>query len=366
MDGSEAIGGGAKRSDHPGAMTRIVRTAGNLVLFGAALVLSCYLINEHLPIPAVSMVQAKLERLKERSDDYDTLFLGSSRIYHQIIPQLFDRLTSERAIATKSFNAAVDGMRPPEDAYYFDQILKFRPKHLRWVFIELGAIRVPVDPKKRGTNRLVYWHDWERLALIFREAVSVKKSRHWYGTLKSLQEPMSDFSEHLGLYLENMSNIGRASELVAQVAYPTRPRVWWPPLGPAEDGFLEIDRHTMSDNDRNNFGRMMAARRQRPAEKDYGSEASQDALRRMVRKIESLGATPIMIIPPTTAAKNFYPLPSNDDGPLVLDFSDIGKYPALYEEQYRLDTEHQNTAGAELCTRLVVERYAELAEERHK
>ena len=365
MDVSKATGG-AREGERPEVMARIVRTAGNFGLFGAALALSCYLIHEHLPIPAVSMVEAKLERLKERRDDYDTLFLGSSRIYHQINPQLFDRLTSERRIATKSFNAAIDGMRPPEDAYYFDQIVKFRPRHLRWVFFELGAIRVPVDPAKRGTNRLVYWHDWERLALIFREAVSVKKSRHWYGTFKSLQDPMSDFAEHVGLFLENMSNIGRASEMVAQLAHPGSPRIWWPPLGPAEDGFLEIERHTISDKDRNNFERMMAARQERPAETDYGSEASQDALHRMIRKIENLGATPVMIIPPTTTAKNFYPLPNHDDGHLVLDFSDIGQYPALYEEQYRLDTDHLNTAGAELFTRLVVEHFAEIAEARRK
>ncbi len=119
---------------------------------------------------------------------------------------------------------------------------------------------------------------------------------------------MSDFvAEHLGLYLENASNIGRAAELVSASRLSSRPRVWWPPLGPAEDGFLEIDRHTMSDKDRNNFERMMAARRQRPPEKDYGSEASfSDALRRMVLERSKVsGATPVLGHSPDDRGKEF-------------------------------------------------------------
>ncbi len=132
-------------------MARVARIAGNVGLFGLWRLpsrVTCFT-NSCRSQPSGWCGRPKLERLKERSDDYDTLFLGSSRIYHQIIPQLYDRLTGERGIATKSFNAAVDGMRPWKTLKAtFDQILKFRPKHLRWVFIELGAIRVPVDPKE--------------------------------------------------------------------------------------------------------------------------------------------------------------------------------------------------------------------------
>ena len=62
---------------------------------------------------------------------------------------------TEKGVPTKSFNVAVDGMRPPEDAYFFDQILKLHPKGLRYVFLELDSVCVPVDPNKRGTSRNV-------------------------------------------------------------------------------------------------------------------------------------------------------------------------------------------------------------------
>ncbi len=337
----------------------------NIAIFVAMLALACLGIHALLPVAPVSMVQAKLEHLKEHIGDYDTLFIGSSRIYHQIIPSLFDRLTAERGMKTSSFNAAVDGMRPPEDAYFFDEIRRYKPPHLRWVFIELGAVRVPLDPAKRGTNRIVYWHDWERLALIFQQATDVKKSRHLYGTLKSLREPMGDFCEHLGLFFENMGNLGRASYFVEHLIHPTWPWVWTPPLGPTKDGFVEIDRTQMSDTDRQTYEKMVTARRAHPAGVDYSSPASQDALQRLMRRIEALGATPVLIIPPTTAGKNFRPQPGPGKEPIILDYSDMDQYPALFDEKNRLDTDHLNTAGAEVFTHLVVDQFTQAVNSRH-
>ncbi len=158
----------------------------NVAAFGGSLLLSCLGIHRTLPIPEIPEVQAKLTYLKDHIDDYDTLFLGTSRIYRHVIPKLFDGLTTEREIPTKSFNAAADGMRPPEDSYVFDQILGYRPKHVRWVFLELWWLRLSIDDQKRQTNRLVYWHDAERLGLLFQEALNIKKARHWRGTLMAL------------------------------------------------------------------------------------------------------------------------------------------------------------------------------------
>ena len=340
---------------------RIALGLANVAAFGGSLFLSCLGIHRSLPIPEIPEVQAKLTYLRDHIDDFDTLFLGTSRIYRHVIPKLFDGLTTERDVPTKSFNAAADGMRPPEDSYVFDQILKYHPKHLRWVFLELWWLRLSIDDQKRQTNRLVYWHDTERLGLLFQEALNIKKARHWRGTLMALAEPMGIFLDHVSLFFENMTNMGRGASWMDWVAYPPWPEVDLSPLGPNLDGFHEIKRPTPSESELAVYRKALAIRTDHPATAEAGSPASQEALRRLVRKIEALGATPILIIPPTTAGRNFHPPPEDGQSPIIFDFSDVHRFPALYDERNRLDTDHLNTAGAEIFTRLLAERFAEVA-----
>ena len=60
----------------------------------------------------------------------------------------------------------------------------------------------------------------------------------------------------------------------------------------------------------------------------------------------------------TTSKRNFYPTPERARKTIVLDFCDLEKFPELYEHRYRLDTDHLNTAGAEVFTRIFTETWA--------
>ncbi len=342
----------------------LVRVVRNAAAFSIFLALTGLLINRSLPIPSIPTVQAKLERIKEAPDKYNTLFIGSSRIYRQIAPHLFDQLAADRGLATISFNAGVDGMRAPEDGFFFDQILKLHPKGLRWIFVELNELRLPVNRRQRGSSRAVYWHDWPRMVLLFREALAARKSTSPSGIYRELQLPIGDFREHLGLFVQNMSNLGESAPLMEALFHPHRRRIYRAPLGAEEDGFLEVPNwHGMSPQTRVIYERALEGRlrNQRVTPSDFGSAPSQDALWGMIDKIEALGATPILLIAPTTAPKNFAPKPRNGRSPLVFDFSNLDEYADLYEEQYRMDGEHLNTAGAEIFTRHICARFAQLA-----
>ena len=77
-------------------MKTVVRLTFVAAAFLLGLCLTCWVIRINLPVPKVPAVQAKLAHLAEHINDYDTLFLGSSRIYHQIIPSRFDELMARR------------------------------------------------------------------------------------------------------------------------------------------------------------------------------------------------------------------------------------------------------------------------------
>ena len=53
------------------------------MVFFATLIASCVLLRHGLPFPPVPVVREKIEQLARCGDDYDVLFLGSSRVYFQ-------------------------------------------------------------------------------------------------------------------------------------------------------------------------------------------------------------------------------------------------------------------------------------------
>jgi hypothetical protein len=83
-----------------------------LLTFGATFILSCAAIGRFLPFPDVPVVRTKFAHFAAHRDDYDTLFLGSSHFYYQVIPSVFDTLTAGSEHPTRSFNAGFAGLRP--------------------------------------------------------------------------------------------------------------------------------------------------------------------------------------------------------------------------------------------------------------
>ncbi len=325
----------------------------------------CWGIGRRLPFPDVPIVTEKVEHFARHTGDYDTLFIGSSRIQYQVMPRLFDELTAAGGRSTRSFNAAVAGMHPVEDGYVFDRILEHPSTRLRWVFIELAALRIDLAKDKSGTVREVYWHDWPRLRLLWQRAWApkptnsqkkVRLGKRWV----QLQEPLGHFFEHLRLFLQNTSHVGRGALLTDLLrSSPPAQKVRPPPEfdGWSKTGLPE----RMTGRALQDYERELAERRLAPARKDFADRASQEALRRMIGKVRSCGAEPVLIVPPTTAKRNFFPEPGIAKSVIVLDFSDLDRFPALYENEHRLDTGHLNTAGAEVFTRSLARRFLEAA-----
>ena len=348
-------------------LASILRGFACFAVFAAVFGTVCHFIHEALPFPDVPIVRQKLQQFTARPDDFDTIFIGSSRIHYQIIPPVFDELATTAGLPTSSYNAGVAGMRPVEDSFLLDRLLENPPKNLRWVFIELAGMRLAIDAEKRETLRALYWHDWPRLSLLFQRATVLKpvksgKRRKLRQTIEELSEPMGDFLNHLALFARNQTNFGRGTALTSRMLTgisarrspaadaPADPRAGWIPTGRPEE---------MAGAQLESYERALAERRAAPPRKDFGDPISQKALERMIAKIEKLGATAVLIVPPTTAKKNFYPVPERERKTIVLDFSDIARFPELYENANRLDTDHVNTAGSDVFTRVLVRRWAE-------
>ncbi len=93
-------------------------------------------IGRRLPFPNVPDLAARLHYYEKHRDQYDTLFIGSSRFRHQVMPEAFDAEANAEGVATRSINIGYAGMWLPESYYFLRQFLALKSTHLKWVVIE--------------------------------------------------------------------------------------------------------------------------------------------------------------------------------------------------------------------------------------
>lgn len=334
------------------------RGARSLLAFGLGLCVAASTIGRALPEPEIDEVSEKLDFLRQHGGEFDTIFFGSSRIYHQIMPRLFDELTAEAGVPTHSFNAAIDGMRPPELNYYVERVRAGGVGRLRRLCVETGVLSSSMNEDRRETLRGVYWHDLPRMWMLWRAALSRRTPpKHFrvITTVASFGEPWSDFSPHLGLFFRQFTHLGGAEGLTHLLLAPGERPVQLKPyqLGPARDGYLITGRpETMSPPERADYEKRLAERKTGGTAITDGGPLSQEAYEGLLRPFEAAGATSVLIIPPTTGYRKFHLLAEKERGRRVLDFSDVERYPELYAPEYRLDSDHLNARGAEIFTRL--------------
>jgi hypothetical protein len=326
--------------------------------FALAFGSTCWVAGRCLPFPEIPEVSAKLRHLAARGDDYEVLFLGSSRVELQVVPAAFDQRMAELGRPLRSFNAGVSAMTPPEDAYFFDQIANRPHRQLRWVIIELGPVLIEPDSFRAETARLTYWHDLERTLLMergglaewsrTRERLAKKNQRskswseRWAAHRKALQPCLA----HMSHLIRHEVHLGQGAALLTDS--PTHY------IG--EEGWMPTD-GVMTEKNRLEYQRLLEERRATPQGMKPGNPAGAEAIRRLVQKVIARGATPVLLVPPTVGPTRFQPPEDIQKSCTIIDFSDIAAYPELFQIEHRLDAEHLNSAAAPLFSRLLAERF---------
>lgn len=333
-----------------------MRTTKNLAIFLTALALCCAALGTFTPAPRVAIVSPKLAYLDSHADEFDVLFLGSSRTYRQIIPQVFDRLMAEGGHPVRSFNLGVDGMRPPEDTYVLEKALKHRTRPLKFVLVESNPLRLSSRDEDEGTIRATYWHDTKRIVTLFRRAfLADRKKRDWPGRIEKIAEQMPDFAEHAACWLENTALTGRGHEQLDDwLVHGGPPPLPMHDVGPLRDGYKpSSEPEQMHPSIVAAYEAAVTEMIERTPRADYADPVSQAEILVKRRLIERHGGQMFLVIPPFTSKKFFHPEPGAKSTP-VLEFSDPAVYPDLFATKNHSDTGHVNRAGSELYTRHIV------------
>ncbi len=325
-------------------------------LYGAialvAFLAASFAIHSLLPPVVPKGIAAKLEFFAEHKDEFDTLIVGTSRLYYSISPELFDQTTRENGLPTRTFNFGIDGMHPPENFYVIEQILKTKPRKLKWVVLEMGEIQTKWD-NVLGTQRVVYWHDWPRTTLTLKKALNPRGNANGFIKATRLWVARRDLISNLFLFGKQFASVGRASDFFPSVQ---RERFGEAAseLGPNRDGYRPAGDAMSAE--RAAIFREKLAQEVSEARPKVLDPATDQAYREAASQIRQAGATPLFVVAPiiTQTTARFRQTPP---APL-LSFNDSRKYPQFYDTKVRIDDAHLTRDGAAEFTRLLAQEFA--------
>ena len=348
----------------------VIRALTNTGIGAAAFLITCVGLRVVLPFPEIDGgVSQKFRFFAAHKDEFDTLFIGSSRVYFQISPAIFDRVTRESGLPTHSFNFGIGGMYLPETSYLLEQILNLKPRNLKWVFIEYDEMQTKWSPENQTSRRALYWADWQRVSLLLRKLTdagtdplslpSPAKLRDIALRRKDEKNTRSLLTFYAGQLEKNYTNVSRAADVFSQFLGRDTKERRASYLGAASDGYVTRP-NRMSPNQAAAYERGLAAAMAQTDVRPLSPYAA-EAYRQCAQEVRKIGATPIFLITPSTTEINV----SAENASLrevVMAFNNPGTYPNLYHSSVRRDGQHLTKSGAEEFTRIVAANFVELAQ----
>jgi hypothetical protein len=324
----------------------------NAGIFLFALLLVCAGLNALLPSLYVAGLSEKLVWLQTHPGEIDTVFIGSSRVYHSFDPMLFDGETRRLGLETRSFNLGIDGMRPPESLYVLRQLLALRLP-LRRVIFELVDIHPKINAANIGSARTVHWHDWRHTLLALRQLAA--SSDAW-------SDKAGQAGVHLGCFLARLSNLGRGPEWLGKALLASEKKRRLPQPWDGHLGFEPLANVELTGKRRADYESAVVYLREHPMDAKAPSPLLASALRELVASVRAAGAEPLFVISPTVLRnENFADLAVMKIDAPVLAFTDPRRHPAVFDLANHCDEQHLNASGAAEYTRALAEELASIS-----
>ena len=318
----------------------------NVIAFIAGFALVAAVLSSAVPSVRPPQIAAKLDFLAAHGGEYDTFFIGSSRVHRQIIPALFDAEMAALGVKTNSFSLSGDGMRPPEDEFVMERAFASRTAPVRLLLVECNTVEPGIIEDDAGTARAVYWHDAARMARLWRNCWATPKvSRVW----KRLRQ----FPEHIQHWAWNAGRLGQGNEQLTAMLFGQPPRDDAREVG--ADGYRTPKAvPPMSGSALRAYEKDVAAALKSPPPRDEEDSESQASLAWKQALAAKLGARLVLVSSPFPRPAVF--VPKGDIA--FLDFSSPARYPELYAPENRRDPGHLNVRGSEIYTRLIARQIA--------
>ena len=329
----------------------VARSALSWLCALLAFALVCAAVSRFFP-QRVEGVALKEERFREQRKQIDILFVGSSRVFHGISPQVFDRTLHAAGRPWHSFNAGVDGMNSAEGFALVRRLLAMHPPRLKYIVFEFQSDPGAETPIRDDSvrERDVYWRDWDSvLAGLHKFALGVSSPLpSSFGDNFSLGRltyfgPL--LSTDFRLWVRNVTHFGRGFSIARQIFgdFPAKsndsnmPRQW--------DGFFPMGR-PMTGKILSDYRQSLQDLRDHPVKRPP-DPVMRSQLSRFAQPMASKNIQVVFLLPPSVVGN-----PGDEidapPGNLLMAYDNLERYPQFYAEENRMDRWHLNARGADL------------------
>lgn len=298
----------------------------------------------------------KLEWYATLREDVDVVFVGSSHVYRQFDPQVFDDTRGAATTGKRSLNLGDLGMGLTEEYYLLKRILDLQPSGLRWVVIEgmpfMSGMRG--EAKNDFTLRRIEWHDAPITWMTVREVL--RRDLPWGDKWALLRR-------HVQHWWRRSVQLARGGDAVEAFGEPALD--FWSEreeLGRFGNGYFPLEIETCDEetlkhhrNFKRRPTRLVAAARAMPTvEEDDGGPADA-AQRATVQRMEALAAEAGVgivwwIHPTLERAPGWRQLLAEGDIQVLIAYDDPEHFPEFYRPGLHFDLSHLNREGSERMT----------------
>lgn len=308
-----------------------------------------------------NVLTAKVDWVRENPEKYNTLFLGSSRTYWQLIPQKFDAQTNG---LTQSFNLGINGALFDETMYVLDNILEEKPitKHIEYIFFEINDVSAMKD-HMLYTARQAYYVNWD----IFK----------FMETYFGLFDNEMNREKARRIRLSFFQNLLKTNMLKNGIEFIFRkPKVtkqyqeeWMEGADPiyisSIDSISDTRKNFLADS---TYLPDYAPKLKAIFDKTRGGKASHqvqfliDTCNELIDKAEAKGIRLIFVnfLPNITTAHRRKVIFDGIDSASKINLEDPYRFPEFYQPKYFYDRYHLNGKGAELFSEKLGELFLEI------
>jgi hypothetical protein len=288
--------------------------------------------------PRVDVMTDKLQWYREHKEDFDVIFIGTSRVLYNVLPKEFDRRLKQGGAPLRSFNFGIYQAGIIEEQQLVDAILAAGSKRLKYVIIE-------------PQNKLEYWKDASARivqASTFR-VISGILGAAWASEFTPL-EKLKISSDYIRLGLSRAVNLTLLSDIFNRTILETGdPKGFY--LGPESDGYVPIDAGKANASLREVHDEFLRHTRdyldlvKESAEPRCGNKQGTFEFyytTRLAKQLKENGLKVVYLLPPVPfygLRALFSCLPGLSTDPVIA-LDDPGKFPSLYSPDHRYDFNH--------------------------
>ena len=301
---------------------------------------------------------AKYDRFTAEQNDYNTVFIGTSRTFRHTDPAIFDSITGLR-----SFNFGIDGDGCPANYMLVKELFETKKMTgIKYLVLELfspsGNLAWDMDFSTLHTDKVLYKYGVEDFYFTVRSLLEMPEL-----TAKQL---LSDIRSHVINLLESSFKLGFVHRILNAKNKGIEPLL----LGKKENGFLAYD-HQMTlpigeyllkrhneflANSIENSERAKASLSGTKRTSENAFSFHKDYLYQIQELCEQNGVFLILVVHPrmTPVQCNYFHTFLTDavlqQRLTILDYSNGKLYPEYYDLENVFDAGHLNSKGATLFT----------------